>query len=195
MKFCSSKIAVAIELCPVTARNRSQGKDLIPEEFFDGIAYLLPGLNQVAQECDLSIGEWIILWDLQHRGVPNNENKLVMLRKDLTQSLASRGFGEANITRLLNSLADKEHVRRISLTQGERDRLFDPSDRETRLAVVLEPSGGKKIDEFKDRLTHHVAKWRRSQRPFLNQKALTAAATPLLRFAEWFLKSAGTERT
>src|SRR5947208_984781 len=100
-----------------------RGGTPIPEVFYHAIAFLLPGLNQVAQECAISIGEWIIMWHLMQAGVSNERNEPTILRRTLIDLLSQRGFGDANISRLLSSLEDKGHVLRVSVPMQERDRL------------------------------------------------------------------------
>jgi len=132
----------------------------LPETVFGAIAFLLPGLNRVAHGCGITIGEWIIMWHLQQDGSLNEEKRPVMLRQDLTDLLAKRGFGDANFVRLLNSLEDKKLVRRVSLTQEEKRQLFKGRDRGGRQAVLLRPSGEEKVGEFKRELAAHFEKWR-----------------------------------
>jgi|HubBroStandDraft_2_1064218.scaffolds.fasta_scaffold266189_1 DNA-binding MarR family transcriptional regulator len=160
---------------------------VLPEALFHAIAYLLPGLNQVAQECEISIGEWIIMWHLRQAGVRNDAGQFVVLRQDLTSLLELRGFGGANVVRLLNSLQDKGLVRRVSLTTEERDQLFMPSDSGNRQSVVLQVTGDQKIEEFKKRLTTHLSTWR-SEESVLNKKAVESARGLWLQFAEWFFR-------
>lgn len=169
-------------------RGHPQGP-VLPEVFFHAVAYLLPGLNQVAQECDISIGQWIIMFHLRQAGVLNEESQPIMLRQDLTDLLAKRGFGDANIVRLLNSLEDKDLVRRVSLTHQEREHLFKASEGGNRQAVILQLSGDKKIEQFKKRLAIYFEAWRSEQSVML-QKALAAAQGAGLQFAEWFSKGA-----
>lgn len=38
-------------------RQASSGEAVLPEVFFDAVAHFLPGLNEVAQQCGISIGE------------------------------------------------------------------------------------------------------------------------------------------
>ncbi len=167
-------------------KRHPQGQARLPEIFFHAIANFLPALNQIAQECDISIGQWVILFHLRHAGVLEG-GQATMLRQDLTDLLVKRGFGEANIVRLLNSLEDKDLVRRVSLTHLERERLFKSSQGGNRQAVVLQLSGDTKIDLFKERLTAHFESWRSEQSVML-QKALDAAQGAGLQFAEWFSK-------
>jgi len=166
---------------------RAPEEDALPEAFFHAIAYLLPGLNQVAQEIGISIGEWIIMWHLKQAGVPNSRGQTTMLRQELTGLLAKRGFGDANITRLLNSLEDKDLIRRMSLTHSERNQLFGAFEGGYRQAVVLQGAGDKKIQEFKERMTIHFATWR-SEQSVMIQKALASASGVGLKFAKWFFK-------
>jgi DNA-binding MarR family transcriptional regulator len=165
----------------------------IPEALLYAIAFLLPGLNQVAQECGISIGEWIIMWHLSKVGVQNSEGQSTMLRQDLTDLLSKRGFGDANVTRLLISLEDKELIRRISLSQRERDELFGAAEGGNRLAVILQASGSKKIDEFKQRLSAQVERWH-SEQSIMAQKALDSANGVVLQFTQWFFKGTGVSK-
>jgi DNA-binding MarR family transcriptional regulator len=165
-------------------------KDALPEAFFHAVAYLLPGLNQVAQKCGITIGEWIILWNLQQAGgVLNKAGQPTLPRQDLTELLAKRGFGEANISRLLNSLENKELIRRTSLTHREREILFGASHGGNRQAVVLQASGDKKIQEFKKLLNSVFNSWR-SERSVMIQRALESVSGIGLQIAEWFFKGA-----
>jgi hypothetical protein len=75
----------------------------------------------------------------------------------------------------------------VSLTHQERARLFAAFQGGNRQAVILQPSGGEKINQFKERLTAHFESWRSEQPPML-QKALAAAQGAGLQFAEWFSK-------
>jgi DNA-binding MarR family transcriptional regulator len=156
-------------------RNRavSSTKTTLPETVFSTIAFLLPGLNRVAHGCGITIGEWIIMWYLRQDGILNEEKHAVMLRQDLTDLLAKRGFGAANFVRLLNSLEDKKLVSRVSLSQEDRARLFKGRARDDRRAVLLRPSGEEKIEEFKKELTAHFDKWRLEQ-PKIVRKALSS---------------------
>jgi DNA-binding MarR family transcriptional regulator len=173
---------------------RSAKSGELPEEFFHAIAYLLPGLNQVAQECNISIGEWIIMWHLQQAGVLNDKGERTMLRQVLTDLLAKRGFGDANIVRLLNSLEDKDLIRRVSLTQHEREDLFSGSGIGNRQAVLLQTSGEQKIQEFKQRLAVHFSNWRLEQSVMI-QKALDSASGVGKQFADWFFKGSVAPKT
>ena len=98
--------------------------EVLPEVFFDAVAHFLPGLNEVAQQCGISIGEWAIIWHFRRAGARNAKRQAIMPRHGLTELLARRGFGDANISRLLTSLENKEFIRRTSLTRREREQLF-----------------------------------------------------------------------
>ena len=100
--------------------------------------------------------------------------------------LATRGLGDANITRLLNSLEEKHLIRRLSLTQRERGQLFGASKGGNRLAVILQATGDKKIQQFKARLALHFGEWRTEQ-SVMTQKAIKSAAGGLgEKITEWF---------
>jgi DNA-binding MarR family transcriptional regulator len=159
----------------VAKRQASSGEAVLPEVFFDAVAHFLPGLNEVAQQCGISIGEWAILWHLRRTGVPNDKKQTIMPRQGLTELLARRGFGDANISRLLSSLENKEFVRRTSLTQGERERFFGASHGGNRQAIVLQPSGELKIGQFQRRLTDIFATWV-SKQPIATRAALSSAS-------------------
>lgn len=165
--------------------------EAVPEAFFDAIAYLLPALNRVAQQCEISVGEWIIMWHLKQAGTSGEGTRPTMLRPVLTDLLDKRGIGEANITRLLNSLEDKQLIRRVSLTQRERDQLFGASGTGGRQAVVLQPAGDQKIQEFKLQVATQFKNWR-SEQSVIIQKALTSVSGTGLQLAEWFFR--GTAR-
>jgi DNA-binding MarR family transcriptional regulator len=171
----------------MSKRSGQPKTDALPEVFFHAIAHLLPGLNQIAQECDITIGQWIIMWQLQQAKVTNEEGQPIMLRQVLTDLLAKRGFGDANIVRLLNGLEDKDLVRRVSLTREERARLFEDSEGGNRQAVILQPSGDKKIEQFKSQLAVHFEGWRSEQSVML-QTALASAKGAGLQIAEWLMK-------
>lgn len=169
-------------------RQRSQ-EEVVPEVFFFGIAYLLPGLNQVAQKCGISIGEWIILFYLKEAGAMNDKTQRTMLRKRLTELLSTRGFGDANISRLLKGLEDKDFIRRMSLPYRELVQLFGTSHGGSRQAIVLQATGEKKIQEFKQRLASLITTWR-SEQSLMVRKALESAHGVGLLLAEWFFKGA-----
>jgi DNA-binding MarR family transcriptional regulator len=162
-------------------------EEVVPEAFFFGIAYLLPGLNQVAQRCGISIGEWIILFYLKEAGAMNDKSQCTMMRKRLTELLSKRGFGDANISRLLKGLEDKNLIRRMSLPYRELVQLFDASHGGSRQAVVLQATGEKKIQEFKQRLASLIVAWR-SEQSLMVRKALESANGVGLLLAEWFFK-------
>jgi len=131
----------------------------LPDAFYDALAYFLPGLNAVAQQCGVSIGEWAILRHLRQEGRPNDKKQATMPRQDLAELLARRGFGQANISRLLTSLENKELLRRASLTSHERERLFGTPISGKRLVIILQPFGERKIGEFQQRLNEIFAGW------------------------------------
>jgi DNA-binding MarR family transcriptional regulator len=157
------------------------------EAFLYAIPFLLPGLNQVAQECGVSIGEWIILWHLKQIGVANEKGQLTMLRRTLIELLEKRGFGDANISRLLSSLEDKGHLLRGGIPMHERDKLFGDSDRGDKFVVVLQETGEEKLKEFKQHLAEHFRGWR-SEQSVIVKKAVASASAIGLQFAEWFFK-------
>jgi DNA-binding MarR family transcriptional regulator len=167
-----------------TDHSQSNG---LPEVAFHAIAHLLPGLNRLAENCSISIGQWIILWKLRNSGVPNQHGEFIMLRQDLTDSLEKEGFGEANIVRLLNGLEDKNLIRRISLTQEEREGLFRTTHGGNRQAVVLQEAGEKRIDAFKAEVTAHFEAWRSEQTVML-QQAVATVRSASLQMAKWLLK-------
>jgi DNA-binding MarR family transcriptional regulator len=148
---------------------------ILPDVFFDAVAHFLPGLNEVALQCGISIGEWIILWHLRRAGVPNDKKQPTMPRQGLTELLARRGFGDANISRLLNSLENKEFIRRTSLTAKEREQLFGVSLGSNRQVVILQPFGERKIGDFQQRLTDIFASWI-SKQPMMTRRALLSAS-------------------
>ena len=139
---------------------RSSTKDqALPDIFFDAVAFFLPGLNDVAQRCGISIGEWAIMWHLRRAATRNTAGQAIMPRQSLTELLARVGFGDSNISRLLTALENKELIRRVSLTQRERQEFFGPTLPANRQAVILQPSGDRKIDEFQNKLTDIFAAW------------------------------------
>ncbi len=160
----------------------------MPDVFFDGLAYLLPALNGVAEECGISIGQWIILWHLFQNGLQNENGETIMLRQDLTDLLVKRGFGEANIVRLLNSLEDKRLVRRLSLSQTERQRFFSSSEGGNRQAVAVHGAGYVKIGQFKEAVSSRFERWRAEQ-PAMLKSALATAKGAGLQVAALFPKS------
>jgi hypothetical protein len=113
-----------------------------------------------------------------------------MLRQVLTKLLEQRGFGEANLVRLLNNLEDKSLIRRMSLTQQEREQYrkddeFFPDSDAGRQAVVLQAAGDEKIKAFKRRLAEHFQSWRLEQNP-ITRRALDSATGIAREFAMWF---------
>ena len=147
---------------------------MLPDVFFDGLAHLLPKLNQVAEECGISIGQWIILWHLVQKGVKDESGQKIMLRQDITDILEKRGFGQANIVRLLNGLEDKRLVRRFSLSLADRQRFFPSSNGGNRQAVAVDTPGHRKLQDFKVALSAQFEDWRVEQ-PTLLRTAIAAA--------------------
>jgi DNA-binding MarR family transcriptional regulator len=174
-------------------RLQSPQGDVIPEVFFDAIAYLLPGLNDVAQRCGISIGEWIILYHLRRAGKRNAGGQPIMARQGLKELLAQRGFGDANISRLLSSLENKEHIRRTSLTYREREQFFGASHAGNRQVVVLQASGDKKIQEFKQLLVGIFKAWLSGQ-SVMTRRVLASASGIGRHLAERLSRRLGTPR-
>src|SRR4051812_21098147 len=92
----------------------------LPDELFTVLAHLVPGLNLIAQKCGVSLGDWLFLWYLQTHSVAGGKNGRTMLRKELTTVLLKHGFIDANITRRLDTLVDKELILRPTLSLRER---------------------------------------------------------------------------
>jgi len=114
-----------------------------------------------------------------------------MPRQGLTELLARRGFGDANISRLLGSLENKELIRRMSLTPREREQLFGVSHGANRQAIVLQHLGERKIEEFQKRLTGIFEAWV-SKQPMTTQTAVLSASGIGLWIAERFAKGKRT---
>ena len=173
---------------PRKAATPTEHEEVIPEVFFDAIMFLFPGLNKVAEECGVSIGEWIIMRHIQQAGVKNTEGRPTMLRQSLSDLLSQRGFGDANIVRLLNSLEDKKLIRRASLSHGEREDLFSEAKGGNRQAVILQTMGDRRINEFKEKLTGHFIRWQ-AERSIIVQRAIASARGFGLDFAKWFFNA------
>lgn len=134
----------------------------LPDELFALLAHLVPGLNLIAQKCDLSLGDWLFLWYLQTHSVLGGKNGRTILRKELTTVLVKHGFIDANITRRLDGLVDKGLILRPILSMRERNELFPNGPGNSRLAVVLLPAGEKKIAKFKELVSRSFQDWRAS---------------------------------
>jgi DNA-binding MarR family transcriptional regulator len=150
----------------------------LPDELFTILAHLIPGLNLIAQKCDVSLGEWLFLWYLQTHGVDGNKSGRTMLRKDFTNVLLKHGFTGQNITRRLDTLVDKGFILRPTLSSRERQELFPDSPGSSRLAVVLLPAGERKITKFKELVSHRFQEW-----------SETASGASFALLGQWFEKN------
>lgn len=137
----------------------SKKATLLPDELFTVLAHLVPGLNLIAQKCNISLGDWLFLWYLQTHGVAGGKSGRTMLRKELTRVLLKHGFIDPNITRRLDTLVDKGLILRPTLATRERQELFPNAPGNSRLAVVLLPAGERKITKFKELVSHSFQKW------------------------------------
>jgi DNA-binding MarR family transcriptional regulator len=167
--------------------DRESSSETIPDAFYDAIAYLIPGLNKVAESrCGISLGEWLVLWHLQRAGVQTAHSDCTVLRQELTNLLTYQGFDSGGISRILDSLERKQLVRRLTLTATERREVFGGMDG-NKMAVVLAPAGKKKIHEFKAAVGEHFEQWR-SQQPLLIRASLRSVREKAMRFVDWLLE-------
>ena|ERR1700733_6277496 len=143
----------------------------IPDEFFTAVAFLIPYLNRVAQECGIDIGSLLVMTHLTIAGKIIKGHR-TMLRQDLTALLLARGFSEAGISRLLQGLEANELIRRGFVPADVRQELFEPSDRVNTLSIILTPEGEQKIADFKSALRAHFGNWlskESEQQPWLSR--------------------------
>jgi len=147
----------------------------LPDELFTILAHLVPGLNLIAQKCDVSLGDWLFLWYLKTYGVDSNKSGRTMLRKEFTNVLLKHGFSGQNITRRLDTLVDKGFIQRPTLSSRERQELFPGSPGSSRLAVLLLPAGERKITKFKELVSQRFQEW-----------SSTASGVPFTLLGQWF---------
>jgi len=160
----------------------------VSDDLFHAAATLAAQLALMAdQECNIDPVELLVLWHLKHHGQPDDENRPVMLRHDLTNVLKKNyRYSDSDVSKMLDGLHDHGLVEKGSLTTQERDSLFG-SDAGAKLAVRLQSVGGAKIEEFKNLLRKNFDTWL-SQKSKATQLACRKFEPIARGFAQWLLE-------
>jgi len=130
----------------------SMGKErFIPDEVFHSLAAIIPRLLRAANELvHLEADELYVLWFIGHFGEAADDGRMMYLRHKLTDLLVQElGYRDTKIFKIINGLFQRGLVDKGTLTEADLVKVFHATGGRSAV-IILEPSGGQKIEEFKD---------------------------------------------
>jgi DNA-binding MarR family transcriptional regulator len=135
-------------------------KPQLPEAVFHAVATIIQRLVYIVdRECGIAPMDLLTLWFVDYFGKPNEDGESVILRRTLTLMLARKfGMTSGQMNKAIDSLGDKNLVRRTTISREERKRLFGAEDG-PRLVLILTSEGVEKFTLFKASITQRYERW------------------------------------
>lgn len=129
------------------------GQRQLPWQVFQFASSLLPYLDSIFEESNISPTDLFILSHLKHFGIEDSETgRKVMLKNELRNILIRvYGYSPARTTTILKNLHNKRLIGLDDLTEGEKEKLFN-TRRGYKPAVILLGEGINKLNEFNTKI-------------------------------------------